>query len=99
MVDVFNIALSSRRACIFPDRRDVAIDRPGFHRDDTLQAFDATIQQPLREVSPVVGNENHPFDDELGEIDGRQKANCRARWRRDQALDRSQRSSPSDEPS
>ena len=83
MVDVFNIALSSRRACIFPDRRDVAIDRPGFHRDDTLQAFDATIQQPLREVSPVVGNENHPFDDEhvLGEIDGRQKANCRARWR------------------
>jgi hypothetical protein len=46
MVDVFNIALSSRRACIFPDRRDVAIDRPGFHRDDTLQAFDATIQQP-----------------------------------------------------
>ena len=34
----------------------------------------------LREVSSVVGNENHPFDDEhvLGEIDGRQKANCRA---------------------
>ena len=25
MVDVFNIALSSRRARIFPDRRDVAL--------------------------------------------------------------------------
>ena len=85
MVDVFNIALYSRRGRIFPDRRDVAIDRPGFHRDDTLQAFDAGIQQPLREVSPVVGNESHPFDDEhgLGEIEDRQTMNCRSRWRRD----------------
>lgn len=53
MVDVFNIALYSRRGRIFPDRRDVAIDRPGFHRDE--QAARRMVQDRFadRSVQPA----------------------------------------------
>ena len=45
MVDVFNIALSSRRACIFPDRRDVAI-----------VALDFTATTRCKRLTPASGS-------------------------------------------